>query len=334
MMRRLLIILLLLTPMTVNADLTRIDEIAVMEGSITRVILGDNTTVIPIQNFEYLPGWLLYLEYTLTTNASSYFTDITYANTMTYRTQSGTVISAIPRVELTNNSYSNGIYDLTLLGEDKLSVYLQAEIFPDTRFASEIVLDYRLIILERNEMITLDETREYSGEINHYPSSLDFKSSYIGSNREDIIILMPEYRAKNESRLPENYHYIMDIIIEFTVEIQDLESAKLTFSIPPYSEEEKIQVLETGTYEITLNNMDNREIQRLNIYHDGSDLTLTINSVRVDIPALIDVPQDLIIPVSIKISSSFVALILFLLSYKIVDTYGKRKLISKSEELY
>lgn len=181
--------------------------------------------------------------------------------------------------------------------------------------------------------IVLDETREYSGEIRYYPESLNFRSSYIGTNNDDIYILMPIFMAQNESRLPDDYHYIMDITIQFSVELYDTAMTDLTFSIPPFAKETKIEILEDGIYEVTLSNMDNRDIQNLNIYHDGSDMKLTIQSVSIEIPALVDIPEELITPLSIKISTSLVAMIMFFLSFKIVDTFGKRKRDAKMEEL-
>lgn len=134
-MRRLGILTLLLSfPINVHADnLDTIGEIVTFQGKISRDIPGDSSTIIPIQNFEYLPGWMIYVEYILTTNTSSYFNDITYANTMRYRSQMGTLINALDRVELTNNSFQNDLHQLNLLGDDKLHVYLSAEIIPDTR---------------------------------------------------------------------------------------------------------------------------------------------------------------------------------------------------------
>lgn len=334
-MRRLIVVILIfsLIPTNIQADINKIDEIAIVQGSITKDILGGNTTIIPIHNFEYKPGWLIYLEYTLTTNASSYFTDITYANTMKYRTQMGSLINALARVELTNNSFHNTLDSLTLLGDNKIPVYLSAEIFSDSWQGSKISIDYKIVILDRNDDIILDETKEYSGEIRYYPDSLNFKSSYIGKHNDDIYILMPIFIAQNESRLPDNYHYIMDIIIQFSVELFDTEATDLTFSIPPFAEEAKIEILEDGFYEVVLDNMENRDIQNLNIYHDGSDMKLIIQSIHIEVPALIDIPDELITPISIKISASIVAICFTLLPFKIVDSFGKKKINAKIEEL-
>ena len=326
-----LILLLVVIPIPIQGDYL-VNEIAIFEGNITYEVGGNNATIIPVQNFEYIPGWLIYIEYSFTTNTSSYFTDINYANTMSFRSQMGTVINYLDRVELTNNSYHNDLIELTLYGNDKIPVYLSTEIIPDSGKGSLIDLKYKIVIFENDDRVIV-ETMSHSGEITFFPSTLEFTSSYVGTHKDDIYMIMPKFSAENESRLPEDYHYVMDINFRFEV-IGVEDKTEFIFSIPPYSDEAKIEVEKDGIYELTLRNMDNREFQRLNIHHDGSDLQLIIQSISIDIPELIDVPEELITPLSIKISGSITAIIIFFLPYKFVDSYGKRQIKNKMEDLY